>query len=122
MLLAQLSSLPLSSTGAVTVYAFVALCIVDRVVSIVTNLRHGKDDVMPRAQVEGELCRLDSALTKLHDERRGVDREIFDHLRKLESSLSNSFNDLSRTIGQLEGRMETTQKALTDVLVRLNRP
>lgn len=86
--------------GAVIVY------FLDRIISIITNLKRSKEDVMPKSQLISELQRIEKKVDEVHSERREVSKELFDKVEGLSHSIATSLSDFSRALGRLEGGQE----------------
>jgi hypothetical protein len=96
-----------------TAFTVGALVIVDRIVSIWTNLRRGVAPSMPREQIEERFAAHRESVLRLEkeigevDEARSRDvRLVCDQIRELNQSIGAAMNDVSRAMGRIEGGQE----------------
>jgi len=96
----------------------VVLIVLDRIVNIVSNLRSGKQDIMTRSEIRVEMARMQTRIEQVHSERRETTDQMFEEIKKVSQATSNSMNDVSRTLGRLEGSIDIAE-AIRDGLRQL---
>jgi len=110
-----------------TLFSVSALIIVDRAVSIWTNLRASRDPSMSKEQIEERLAAMTATLARLEGEIRAVDearsrdvRLVCDQIREQNQSISSALNDVARAMGRIEGGQEVA-RAIKDGFENLSR-
>ena len=125
--LAQFPVLTDTAVVSGTVWTIGGIVIMDRLVSIWSNIKRGSTATMSKEEVEERLAVQDKEMARLGAEIREVDgarsrdvRMICDQLRGMDKSISAAMNDISRAMGRVEGGQEIA-RAIKDGLEQLAR-